>query len=634
MKKAARAGLVVLGLVGGFLSAPGQELEWVRFAGGGYDLADAVALAPEGGAYVALLGETPFRIGEQVFTNVHRFARFVARYGADGAVAWARQLESPSFDPLPPAGMFLSVEASGGLLAAGTFSQSLSWLARDAGQSNALPTEVRTLPGAETQDVFLMRWDADGNLREARSLGGADEQTCTGAVLDGGGDLLLCGAFRGMADFPPARVVTAPEGHWVGRFSPALEARWTAGFGGESPLQQGPRMAVDREGNVLVAGTYRGALSIHGGPVMVTFHEFNLYVAKLSPVGRYLWVKGWGYDVAKDLHSLALDDSGNVYVSAGVASWVTTPPPELVFDEDVRVTARAYLLKLNAEGEPLWVRPGGYRALKPGPDGTMYGAGEFEDLRIAGSQSFLPLGGRDVLLARWDADGNVLWARAFADSGQDAAGELAVEAAGGVWLAGSASHAGPSVFPGPTFAGMDAVVAHYAPPAPGSPRILRQPEEQKLAGGGTASLSVDVAGDGELSFQWLHQGVEVSDNDRIRGSRSAELTIQGVDRADEGDYLVRIHGSGGAIFSSAARLHVLAAMKFTSIAPLPGSQGALRMTFLGSPGVLYRFEVSENLVFWTHLTNSGPNTLNPGEIAVVDRVSPVRPSRFYRAISQ
>ena len=83
-----------------------------------------------------------------------------------------------------------------------------------------------------------------------------------------------------------------------------------------------------------------------------------------------------------------------------------------------------------------------------------------------------------------------------------------------------------------------------------APYIAKQPMDQYLFLGETATFEVVAAGDNPLSYQWQKDGVDIA------GETSSTLTIANVDYSDEGNYTCVVTNSSGSVTSNAAELAV------------------------------------------------------------------------------
>ncbi|WP_297417468.1 chitobiase/beta-hexosaminidase C-terminal domain-containing protein [Clostridium sp.] len=87
-------------------------------------------------------------------------------------------------------------------------------------------------------------------------------------------------------------------------------------------------------------------------------------------------------------------------------------------------------------------------------------------------------------------------------------------------------------------------------PAPIAPSITTQPVSETKTEGDTASFSVTATGDAPLSYQWEKDGANLA------GKTSATLTLNNVQKSDEGNYTVVVTNSAGSITSDEAILTV------------------------------------------------------------------------------
>lgn len=84
----------------------------------------------------------------------------------------------------------------------------------------------------------------------------------------------------------------------------------------------------------------------------------------------------------------------------------------------------------------------------------------------------------------------------------------------------------------------------------GIPEITLQPEGAELEVGDTHTFSVEAIGADTLSYQWLHNGVE------IPGATAASLELTGLQLDDAGEYQVRISNTLGTVHSRVTTLVV------------------------------------------------------------------------------
>ena len=89
------------------------------------------------------------------------------------------------------------------------------------------------------------------------------------------------------------------------------------------------------------------------------------------------------------------------------------------------------------------------------------------------------------------------------------------------------------------------------------PTITSQPVSQSLTAGGTAKFSVTAGGSAPLTYQWLKNGVALTNGGNITGATSNTLSLASVSASDAANYSVTITNTAGSIASSTASLTVL-----------------------------------------------------------------------------
>jgi uncharacterized delta-60 repeat protein len=89
------------------------------------------------------------------------------------------------------------------------------------------------------------------------------------------------------------------------------------------------------------------------------------------------------------------------------------------------------------------------------------------------------------------------------------------------------------------------------------PVIISQPRSRTNVVGTTATFTVTATGTAPLSYQWYKDNVALTDNGRISGSTSSNLTIAHVQFQDHGAYIVTVSDVAGSVTSEVANLKVV-----------------------------------------------------------------------------
>ena len=143
------------------------------------------------------------------------------------------------------------------------------------------------------------------------------------------------------------------------------------------------------------------------------------------------------------------DPGGNVYVAGTFTGTVDFDPGNGVTALTSMGGTDGFLAKYTAAGAVVWaVRVGGtgadsVTALARDGAGNLFLAGGFEGTATFGAGAIVPAlvsqGGEDGFVAKFGADGTVVWANRFGGPGSEDVADLALDAGGNVYAVGSFS---------------------------------------------------------------------------------------------------------------------------------------------------------------------------------------------------
>jgi hypothetical protein len=199
-------------------------------------------------------------------------------------------------------------------------------------------------------------------------------------------------------------------------------ALWTRQFG-TGEVDMGGRVAVDADGRVFVVGFVGGDLA------GVSAGGLDAFVRKYDANGQVLWTRQFGTSADEGAAGVAVDPTGNVYVTGWTAGDLAGSGAGGL-DAVVR--------KFDAAGEVIWTRQFGTAGDDQGIGIAVDAAGHALMTGITtGGLVGANAGDLDVFVRKYDADGEVLWTRQFGTGSSDYVYAIAVDAAGHAVVAGS-----------------------------------------------------------------------------------------------------------------------------------------------------------------------------------------------------
>lgn len=267
-------------------SATTGEILWVKQL---FNAADesATGLAVDGSGNVFVAGSTD-GILEQGKTNTALITDcFLAKFSAaTGDMLWVKQFGTASYDTA--AGV--AVDASGSLFVSG-------------GTSGALEEGT---PNAGLEDVFLAKFSATGEQLWVKQLGSADQDRVAGVAADGTGGALVTGYSLGALEEGHANT-GRDKNVFLARFSPAGEKLWVKQLVGSADATA---VTLNGGGNVFMV-----AWGIALEDMKANSGDWDFFLAKFSAKGEKLWVKQQGSAALDSATGVAVDGSGNVFVT-------------------------------------------------------------------------------------------------------------------------------------------------------------------------------------------------------------------------------------------------------------------------------------------------------------------------------
>ncbi len=277
--------------------ASGAHLWSHRFGSTSSDQGNAVAVDGSGNVVVAgyFFGTVNFGGGNLVSAGIYDI--FVAKYDAGGAHLWSRRFGGTSDDY----GYGVAVDGSGNVVVTGYFAGTV-----DFGGGN--------LVSAGGADIFVAKYDVSGAHLWSHHFGGTGFDYGYAVAVDGSGNVVVTGYFVGTANFGGGNLGSA--GSWdifVAKYNASGAHQWSQRFGGTG-VDYGDAVALDGSGNVVVTGYFAGTVNFGGGDLM-SAGSYDIFVAKYDASGAHLWSQRFGSMSTDYGFGIAMDGVGNVVVT-------------------------------------------------------------------------------------------------------------------------------------------------------------------------------------------------------------------------------------------------------------------------------------------------------------------------------
>ena len=358
---------------------------------------------------------------------------FVAKYDANGNVLWAKSFGGMNYDEATS----VAVDASENIYITGRFS------------SPTLTFGSTTLTNVGSSDIFVVKYDANGNVIWAKSAGGTSNDKAYSVAVDVSGNSYLTGFFWSTTlNFGTTTLTNSGRTDiFLAKYDMNGNVLW-AKSAGETNYDEAYSVAADASGNSYIAGYFYSKTLTFGSTLLTnadtTGNSCDIFLAKYDNNGAVVWAKSANGKMIDEGNSVAVDASGDVYLTGGFGSDTIT------FGSNILIKVGGYdilLAKYDLNGNVIWVKSAGgtkwenANSVSVNATGDAYIAGCFfsptlsfgsTTLINADTSSSTP----DMFLAKYDANGNVLWAKSAGGIDDDEANSVAVDAAGNTYVAG------------------------------------------------------------------------------------------------------------------------------------------------------------------------------------------------------
>ena len=255
-------------------------------------------------------------------------------------------------------------------------------------------------------------------------------------ALDLSGNAYVTGGINGTVSFGSINLVSG--GYYdifIAKLSSSGSWQWAITIGGES-FDFGRGIAVDPSGDVYVTGGFNGTVNF--GDTVLTSTESDAFIAKLSSSGSWQWVIKAGGFSSDFGQGISVDPSGNAYVTGYFAGEVTFGSTNLTSNG----TTNIFIAKVSTSGLWQWAVNGDSLGSVTGAgietdvSGNAYVTGNFMGETTFGSTNLTSNGSTDIFIAKVSNSGLWQWAVSVGGSGYDLGQGIAVDSSGNSYITG------------------------------------------------------------------------------------------------------------------------------------------------------------------------------------------------------
>jgi prepilin-type N-terminal cleavage/methylation domain-containing protein len=323
------------------------DIVWVRQPGG-YDYDNTeISILSDGSSIVTGSFDGTVTFGTQPALVGTGFDKFIVKYDINGTVVWAKKVSN--------GGNYKTIQglsgfADGSSVVTGYFSGTLDF----QGQ----PPLINNNSFSWYTDMFIVKYDTNGNVLWARSAGGYDSsdygQKAT-TLTDGSS--IVTGSFGTTITFgdQPPLVTVGGSDMYLTKYDTSGNAVWSkqivsnyyAGINGIKSLTGG---------GSIITGNFNGTITFGDQPPLESIGETDIFIVKYDTNGNVVWAKQVGatnYNSSLDIS--VLTDGSSIITGSFGGTVAFGNQPALVSSGENDI----FIAKYDTNGNVIWVKSAG-----------------------------------------------------------------------------------------------------------------------------------------------------------------------------------------------------------------------------------------------------------------------------------
>ncbi len=205
---------------------------------------------------------------------------------------------------------------------------------------------------------------------------------------------------------------------------------WIKQIGG-AQIDDPKNVYIDKYNNIFITGSFEGSVNF-GSSTIASSDGIDAFVAKYDKDGNEIWAKNIGEGNGTQKGRAIISDGNNLFITGFYFNEITL--------DNTTFTGTGiksyYFLKLNNNGDVVFVKniehKSTYNSILLNNlkylNSNLYLSGYFSDTLIYENDTIISNGDRDIVLFKFNSDGNLTWIRNYGDNNMDECWGMDVDA--------------------------------------------------------------------------------------------------------------------------------------------------------------------------------------------------------------
>jgi gliding motility-associated-like protein len=290
---------------------------------------------------------------------------------------------------------------------------------------------VNNFTSLGSNDILVAKYNSSGNLLWSSQIAGTGKDIPKDIYVNNLGEIFVTGSFSETVNVDGQIIVsTGSEDVFVAKYNSNGTLLWIKNVGWGSDVDRGSNLSFDNQNNIYLTGFFNDEI-IFGSDTLQSNSTTDNFVLKLNNSGQYLLSLHFkGNNENTRLNSIATSIDGGKLISGFFIDTLIFPNNDTLIgkgNEDLVV------FKLDVNDNIQWIRQIGGIASDIGYDaksddyGSIYVVGQIEgtvevdstDKAIFDASPITSNGSTDIILAKYNKQGRLLWRKNFGGKGDD-----------------------------------------------------------------------------------------------------------------------------------------------------------------------------------------------------------------------
>ncbi len=351
---------------------------------------------------------------------------FLIKYNSAGTVVWAKRAGGTAYD----AGYAVSL-LNGYLYVGGSY-------------GNNAKFESTTLTSLGAEDGFFAKYDLNGNLIWIKKAGSASGLDRIDKAVVVGNHIYACASLGSSSKYENTTALNFYGGSdaYILKTDTSGNLISHVNFGGTSN-DYVYIITKDDSSNLYVSGNFASnSIDFGSTPTKANNGLYDVYLAKYDTGLNDKWSVTAGSASSEVLNALTTDISGNSYIVGGFNNTVDFGGTALTSNG----ARDAFVAKYNNAGALVWVKKvGGIGSEELRTtllqNNEIMVSGYFDNTFTYDTATLTAIGGRDLMVFKFNTAGNLLWSKGYGGAGDETTNEMISGNNNNILISGSLSGA-------------------------------------------------------------------------------------------------------------------------------------------------------------------------------------------------